>query len=103
MRTITVDGVEYVPATEAPAPTPYKIVVLQRGWVFVGRYDLDPETQIVTLTDAANVRTWGTTRGLGQLAESGPTPATKIDPAGVVTFHLLTQVLAIDTAVTQWY
>lgn len=102
MRTITIDGVEYVPASEAPEPTPYKIVVLQRGWVFVGRYSLDPETQIVTLTDAKNIRVWGTTKGLGQLAESGPTGSTKLDPAGVVTFHLLTQVLAIDTEVETW-
>lgn len=93
---------EYVPATEAPAPTPWKIVVLQRGWVFVGRYLLDPETQIVTLTDSRNIRVWGTTRGLGELAESGPTASTKLDHTGVVTFHLLTQVLAIDTEVTTW-
>ena len=102
MRTITIDGVEYVPASEAPEPTAYKIVVLQRGWVFVGRYSLDPETQIVTLTDAKNIRLWGTTRGLGQLAESGPTSSTKLDPAGVVTFHLLTQVSAIDTGIETW-
>ena len=99
---IVIDGTEYVPATEAPAPTPWKIVVLQRGWVFVGRYLLDPETQIVTLTDSRNIRVWGTTRGLGELAESGPTPTTQLDPSGKVTFHLLTQVLAIDTEVTAW-
>lgn len=102
MHTITIDGVECVPASEAPDPTAYKIVVLQRGWVFVGRYSLDPETQIVTLTDAKNIRIWGTTKGLGQLAESGPTGSTKLNPAGVVTFHLLTQVFAIDTEVETW-
>lgn len=102
MHTITIDGTEYVPAVQAPAPTPWKIVVLQRGWVFVGRYSLDPQTQIVTLTDARNIRIWGTTKGLGELAESGPTSKTKLDPAGVVTFHLLTQVLALDTAVESW-
>ena len=98
---IVIDGTEYVPVTEAPEPTPWKIVVLQRGWVFVGRYTLDPDTQIVTLTDSRNIRVWGTTRGLGELAQSGPTESTKLDHTGVVTFHLLTQVLAIDT-VTTW-
>jgi len=99
---ILIDGTEHAPATEAPAPTPWKIAVLQRGWVFVGRYLLDPETQIVTLTDSRNIRVWGTTRGLGELAESGPTPTTQLDPSGTVTFHFLTQVLAIDPAVTRW-
>ena len=99
---IIIDGTEHAPVTEAPAPTPWKIVVLQRGWVFVGRYLLDPETQIVTLTDSRNIRVWGTTRGLGELAQSGPTASTKLDHTGVVTFHLLTQVLAIDTEVTTW-
>ena len=102
MHTITIDGTEYVPVTEAPEPTPWRIVVLQRGWVFVGRYTLDPDTQIVTLTDSRNIRVWGTTRGLGELAQSGPTESTKLDHTGLVTFHLLTQVLAIDTEVTTW-
>jgi hypothetical protein len=55
-----------------------KIVVLDRGWVFVGRVTERPgELQI---DDACCVRFWGTSKGLGQLASEGPLSATKLDP-----------------------
>lgn len=71
-----------------------KIVVLQRGWVVVGEY-----SQTATeakLENAATIRVWGTTKGLGELAADGPTSSTKLDKAGTVTFERLTTVLVID-------
>lgn len=41
-------------ATEAQVSAPVKIVVLQRGWVVVGRYAQDGD--VCTLADAAVVR-----------------------------------------------
>ena len=57
---------------------------------------------MVTLTDAKNVRTWGTTKGLGELAQSGPTNNTVLDPAGTVRMHILGVVATLDTQVTAW-
>ena len=37
------------------------------------------------LANASVVRRWGTTRGLGQIALTGPTEDTVLDPCGVVT------------------
>jgi hypothetical protein len=63
-----------------------QIVVLDRGFVYVG--EVTKEADTVTITNARNIRRWGTTAGLGQLAESGPTSNTKLDPAGTVTAPL---------------
>lgn len=71
-----------------------KIVILQRGWVFVGKWSQDGSK--CTLTDAKNIRTWGTTKGLGELASNGVTSSTKLDDVNDVSFHELTVVATID-------
>lgn len=58
------------------------IAVLDRGFVYVGNVTTDDK--FVTITNARNVRKWGTTNGLGQLAIEGPQPDTKLDNANVV-------------------
>lgn len=95
--TLTINGIDYIPV---PTPSEWRIVIAQRGWVFVGRWSQDGE--MVTLTDAKNVRTWGTTKGLGELAQSGPTNNTVLDPAGTVRMHILGVVATLDTQVTAW-
>jgi hypothetical protein len=98
-ETITLDGVIYTRAVDA-TPTEWRIVIAQRGWVFVGRWNQDGEQ--VTLTDAKTIRVWGTTAGLGQLAINGPTTKTICDPAGTVRMHILGVVATLDTQVTTW-
>lgn len=71
-----------------------KIVILQRGWVFVGYFSKEGST--CKLSDAYCIRTWGTTKGLGELSEDGPTSNTKLDKVNDVTFHELTSVAIID-------
>lgn len=71
-----------------------KIVVLQRGWVVVGKYS-QTDTEGM-LEDAATIRIWGTTKGLGELALDGPTSSTKLDKAGIIRFERLTTVLVLD-------
>lgn len=102
MATITLNGTEYVPASEAgPRPETVKqIVILQRGWVFIG--DLSKDGEEFTLSNAKNIRSWGTTKGLGEIAENGPTSATKLDPAGTVRFHQLTVVARLDVNESKW-
>ena len=77
-----------------------KIVILQRGWVFVGKFN-QVGTRC-TLTNAKNIRTWGTTKGLGEIAEGGPTSLTKLDDINDVTFHELTVIATIDCDAKAW-
>ena len=55
-----------------------RIVVLHRGWVLMGKVCIDGGYAIIS--DCVNVRKWGTSRGLGEIAKTGPTENTKIDP-----------------------
>jgi hypothetical protein len=70
-----------------------KIVVLQRGWVCVGRFSKDGDQ--CKLEDAYIIRNWGTQQGLGEL-RNGPLKDTVLDYAGTVSFNELTTVLMID-------
>ena len=62
-------------------PTGQHIVVLDRGFVYVGEIEVDAE--YVRISNAKNIRVWGTKRGLGEL-RNGPLPETKLDVCGVV-------------------
>ena len=73
-----------------------QIVIAQRGWVFVG--NVTRTENEVLIEDAAVVRRWGTTRGLGQLAAEGPTPTTILDPCPTVRIHPLAIVATMDCA-----
>ena len=59
------------------------ITVLQRGWVVVGTPVKAPAGEIY-LTNASIIRRWGTTKGLGQLAQEGKQPNTVLDACGEV-------------------
>lgn len=78
----------------------WRIVILQRGWVFVGRYF--KEGSMCRLESAYNVRQWGTTKGLGELALNGPTESTKLDPSPIVSFHELTEVASMVCEQGKW-
>ena len=77
-----------------------QIVILQRGWVFVG--DMVRVGNDCKLENAACIRRWGTTLGLGQIAENGPTADTKLEPCPVVRFHYLTMVGQIECNAKNW-
>ena len=73
-----------------------QIVIAKRGWVFVGSVTRT-ENEVV-IEDAAVVRRWGTTAGLGQLAAKGPTADTRLDPCPTVRIHPLAIVATMDCA-----
>ena len=100
---VEINGVAYVP--KGSSKTEYvgdiKIVVLQRGWVMVGR--LEKTGSECRLHGASVIRNWGTTKGLGEIAGSGPTKDTKIDAAnGLVEFDYLTVVATISCNAAAW-
>lgn len=77
-----------------------RIVVLQRGWVALGHYNLDGER--AKLSQASIVRRWGTSKGLGQLAAEGPLANTVLDPTPDIEFHALTELLNIKCNPEKW-
>ena len=101
---ISINGVNYVPKdsiVEKEINSDIKIVVLQRGWIVVGRFERNG-TQC-KLHNASVIRSWGTTWGLGEIAEGGPTSTTKLDKCkGVVEFDYMTVVLTIDCESKKW-
>jgi len=101
-ETIRIDNVEYVRKSSVLSVVgDTKIVVLQRGWVMVGRFERNGSD--CKLHNAANIRKWGTTKGLGEIALGGPTSDTKLDKThGLVQFDYLTVVLTIDCEESKW-
>jgi len=97
-KSITVDGVKYVEETSIE-PTEAQIVVAQRGWIFVG--DVTETEHDIVITNARNIRIWGTTKGLGQLA-NGPLSGTKHDEYGTVRLPRLGVVARINVVAGAW-
>lgn len=77
-----------------------RIVILQRGWVMVGRYSQVGED--CKLTNCYVIRNWGTTKGLGEIALNGPTDKTILDPAPETEFHILTVVASMKCTEAKW-
>ena len=78
-----------------------KIVVLQRGWIYVGRFEKDVNG-LCKLHNASCIRTWGTTKGLQELV-NGPTSTTKLDKCeGIVEFDWLTVIHTIGCNKSKW-
>lgn len=82
-----------------PTPT-LKIAVLDRGFVYVGL--CHTEDGALVITHAQNIRRWGTTAGLGELAAKGPQANTKLDAAGTVRTHMSAVNHLIDCDAAAW-
>lgn len=99
--TLKIDDVEYVRKDTAQiSNSPIKIVVLDRGFVYIGHADVD--ANFVTITGAHNVRVWGTSKGLGQLANEGPLANTKLDVVGTVRAPVRALISLIDVDASKW-
>ena len=101
---IVVKGKKYIPADSVKQPDymgDIKIVILQRGWVMVGRFERNGSD--CKLHSASVIRVWGTTKGLGEIADNGPNSDTKLDKCyGLVQFDYLTVVALIDVRREKW-
>lgn len=102
-KTIKIDDVEYVRADMLPKQSDVnvKIVVLDRGFVYVGDVEISPDKYFCTIRNARNIRIWGTTKGLGELV-SGPTPKTVHDIVGTVQAPMRAVICIIDVEVGKW-
>lgn len=77
-----------------------EILVLHRGWVVVGRTESDGFVRRVV--NGAVIRRWGTTKGLGELAESGPLRETVLDPIRNLRVHEIGIVLSLECDAAKW-
>ncbi len=75
------------------------IVVLDRGFVYVGRVTVDGDWCVIE--SAKNIRVWGTTNGLGELV-NGPTKDTKLDTVGNVRAPMRAVISIIDAKDEGW-
>ena len=99
MKRVIIDDIEYVAEKEGKGNV--KIVILQRGWTMVGRFERNGSD--CKLHNASIIRTWGTTKGLGEIAKDGPTSNTKLDSTyGVVEFDYLTVIASIACEEKPW-
>jgi hypothetical protein len=77
-----------------------QIVVLQRGFVVVGIFNRIGEN--VKISRCQLIRKWGSKHGLGEIAISGPTEKTILDPIGLCQFHILGIVFTINCENDKW-
>ncbi len=102
-ETMMIDEVKYIRADSLPEnknlSSDIRIVILQRGWVAVGRFSKNGSD--CKLEKSSVIRKWGTEKGLGQLI-SGPLTNTVLDPCGNLQFHELAIVATMDCEVGKW-
>ena len=100
-NTMKIDDVEYVrkDSITPQSSGPIKIVVLDRGFVYVGSVEMKDD--FVVITGAKNIRVWGTTKGLGELI-NGPLSNTRLDTIGTVRAPLHALISLIDVEQSRW-
>jgi len=76
------------------------IVVVERGFVYVG--DVTHDGQWCVVRNAKNIRYWGTTKGLGELALEGPKEKTKLDDIGVIRIPARAVITLVETEKSKW-
>ena len=92
------------PGSSAVEPN-IKIVVLDRGFVYVGDVHYEGPTgdpDWIVITNASNIRYWSGTEGLGRVALKGPNSSDKIDKVGTVRAPLRSLIHIIDTEAKLW-
>lgn len=83
------------------------LVTTKHRGVWYAQVEENTDLTTTTLTNLKNCRMaiyWGTTRGLHQLCETGPTETSRISaPADISILHDVTAVFAVtDKAVEAW-
>ena len=101
---VEINGIKYVRKDFITEQKQYegdvKIVVLQRRWVYIGRFERIGND--CKLHNAYNIRSWGTTKGLPELV-NGATSSTRLDKCeGIVEFDWLTVVHTITVNSKSW-
>lgn len=97
MTQIIVNGVKYAPACECG---PIKIVVIERGFVYIGRVDAN-EDGSVTIRGARSLIRWGSSQHLGELV-NGPLSETKLGASCTVQVRPQQIIHVIEVTQDAW-
>lgn len=98
--TLRIVDEEYVRADKQRAyDGDIKIVVADRGYVYVGV--VEETADFVKMSNAKNIRYWGTTKGLGELV-NGPLTNTKLDVVGSLKIPNRAIISIIDVDQKAW-
>jgi len=81
--------------------TGFGIVIADRGFVYVGDVEIKQGDEC-KITNAKNIRRWGTDKGLGQLALEGPQEGTTLDDVGVIRIPWHAYISLIETEKNKW-
>ena len=97
---LMIDDVEYVRKDSFKAlEGDIKIVVADRGYVYIGT--VEECDDFVKMSNAKNIRYWGTTKGLGELV-NGPLLNTKLDAVGSLKIPNRAIISIIDVDQKAW-
>lgn len=77
-----------------------RIVILQRGWVVVGEFKQEGETCYIE--NGHVIRSWGTKKGLGEIAINGPTKETILDETPTIMYNVYTTIATILCNSKKW-
>ena len=105
-ETMMIDEVKYIRADSVSESRneikgELYIVVLQRGWVAIGNREVTTNGDY-RLRNAAHIRVWGTSKGLGEIAEGGPTAKTVLDKCPPIEYHPMTAIMHIQCKEEKW-
>ena len=102
MKEITINNEIYIKKSEIAGyqPSPIQIVVLHRGWIVVG--NVSEKEGKTYIQNASVIRVWGTTKGLGELAEKGKTEKTILDKCPDVSTKTDNVVLVMNCNQENW-
>lgn len=88
-------------ATRKSASRPVIVCTAHKG-VFFG-YATDTSGDVIKLTNARMAIYWGTTKGVMQLAETGPTSSSRISARADIELRGITAIFEVKPgAVTKW-
>lgn len=76
------------------------IVVADRGFVWIG--DTLRCGDSLYISNAQNIRQWGTEKGLGELAMEGPKEGTELDPVPVVIVGMRAVIAIVPADREKW-
>ncbi len=97
MKEVTIDGQLYVLACDSG---PIKIVVLERGFVYIGRVN-EERDPVITIHGARSIIRWGTSQHLGELV-GGPLHKTKLGAPCTVQCRISQVIHMIEVNQNGW-
>jgi hypothetical protein len=88
-------------ASNPPIASSVQIVIAPRGWIFIGYTHEDKEERKLIIEKCNVIRTWGTTKGLGELT-GGPLSGTKLDKCATTRIPIDAVIAQIDCEDSKW-